>query len=236
MSESIRPTRWPTRSRARARLAATVDLPTPPLPEATAILKRTSLRISGVGGAAAAGRGGRRRRGLDVEADRDGGDARQAAQLLGRVALDLLGGRRDSVMISRRKETLPPPTGEVLDEAERHDVAREPREPDGPQDLQDFLLGQLRRGAHASSPARFYVGSRLGAQAAPRRSRSSAVSVGAVAAPSGPPAAIGSPTATTDPRRRDREAAAPLDPERSRDAERAGAAGPTAAPAAPRPT
>src|SRR5919204_1982047 len=41
MSASIRPTRWPCRCRARARLAATVDLPTPPLPEATATVWRT---------------------------------------------------------------------------------------------------------------------------------------------------------------------------------------------------
>src|SRR5262249_14875547 len=36
MSASMRPTRWPWVFRARARLAATVDLPTPPLPLATA--------------------------------------------------------------------------------------------------------------------------------------------------------------------------------------------------------
>src|SRR6516165_3622761 len=36
MSASIRPTRWPCMCSARARLAATVDLPTPPLPLATA--------------------------------------------------------------------------------------------------------------------------------------------------------------------------------------------------------
>src|SRR5258707_7462729 len=36
MSASIRPTRRPRWARARARLAATVDLPTPPLPLATA--------------------------------------------------------------------------------------------------------------------------------------------------------------------------------------------------------
>src|SRR6516162_3048942 len=37
MSASMRPTRPPCFCRARARLAATVDLPTPPLPLATAI-------------------------------------------------------------------------------------------------------------------------------------------------------------------------------------------------------
>src|SRR5437764_13377952 len=36
MSASIRPTRWPCWCSARARLVATVDLPTPPLPLATA--------------------------------------------------------------------------------------------------------------------------------------------------------------------------------------------------------
>src|SRR5262249_56892944 len=37
MSAPIRPTRWPCIRNARARLAATVDLPTPPLPLATAM-------------------------------------------------------------------------------------------------------------------------------------------------------------------------------------------------------
>src|SRR6266536_5097171 len=37
MSASVRPTRRPCMCRATARLAATVDLPTPPLPLATAI-------------------------------------------------------------------------------------------------------------------------------------------------------------------------------------------------------
>src|SRR5947199_7181302 len=36
MSASIRPTRWPCWCSARARFVATVDLPTPPLPLATA--------------------------------------------------------------------------------------------------------------------------------------------------------------------------------------------------------
>src|SRR5581483_12165028 len=41
MSASIRPTRAPRALSARARLAATVDLPTPPLPLATATTWRT---------------------------------------------------------------------------------------------------------------------------------------------------------------------------------------------------
>src|ERR1700761_6999158 len=41
MSASSRPTRAPWSAQARARFTATVDLPTPPLPEATA----TTLRI-----------------------------------------------------------------------------------------------------------------------------------------------------------------------------------------------
>ena len=42
MSASRSPTRWPSWARATARLAATVDLPTPPLPLATATTCRTS--------------------------------------------------------------------------------------------------------------------------------------------------------------------------------------------------
>ena len=42
MSESSRPTRWPSWASETARLAATVDLPTPPLPLATATTCRTS--------------------------------------------------------------------------------------------------------------------------------------------------------------------------------------------------
>src|SRR5215211_7522540 len=38
MSASMSPTRWPCICKARARLAATVDLPTPPLPLATAMM------------------------------------------------------------------------------------------------------------------------------------------------------------------------------------------------------
>src|SRR6266481_2922675 len=41
MSASSTPTERPFALRARARLAATVDLPTPPLPEATATIART---------------------------------------------------------------------------------------------------------------------------------------------------------------------------------------------------
>src|SRR5215207_7117497 len=48
MSASISPTRWPCIWRARARLAATVDLPTPPLPLATAMIWRTPSR-AGIG-------------------------------------------------------------------------------------------------------------------------------------------------------------------------------------------
>src|ERR1700710_1366503 len=47
MSESSRPTRWPSCASATARLAATVDLPTPPLPLATATTWRTSGIRSG---------------------------------------------------------------------------------------------------------------------------------------------------------------------------------------------
>src|SRR5262245_42009430 len=46
MSASIRPTRRPFFESARARFAATVDLPTPPLPLATAITCRIPGRDS----------------------------------------------------------------------------------------------------------------------------------------------------------------------------------------------
>src|SRR5262245_29688952 len=52
MSASIRPTAWPWDRRARARLAATVDLPTPPLPLATAITWRMPGRVSFAAGPA----------------------------------------------------------------------------------------------------------------------------------------------------------------------------------------
>src|SRR5215831_17096822 len=116
MSESMRPTRCPIRSRASARLAATVDLPTPPFPDATAIVWRTSLRI--VVGAAGPGRG--------------------APDLLGR-GLGLghdLQPHRDVAASDRQ----------VLDEAEGDDVAGEAGEPDRLQDLPDLFLRQLRRG------------------------------------------------------------------------------------------
>src|SRR5438270_13051830 len=46
MSASIRPTRWPCICRASARLADTVDLPTPPLPLATATRCLTAGRAT----------------------------------------------------------------------------------------------------------------------------------------------------------------------------------------------
>ena len=45
MSASSRPTRAPCAAQASARFTAIVDLPTPPLPEATAMM----LRMSGTG-------------------------------------------------------------------------------------------------------------------------------------------------------------------------------------------
>src|SRR5260370_11142943 len=55
MSASSTPTERPFALRASARLAATVDLPTPPLPEATATIARTPGASAGLP-AAAAGR------------------------------------------------------------------------------------------------------------------------------------------------------------------------------------
>ena len=49
MSQSSRPTRWPSADRAQARLTATVDLPTPPLPLTTAITRFTCSNAVGGG-------------------------------------------------------------------------------------------------------------------------------------------------------------------------------------------
>jgi len=48
-SASMMPTRLPSRDSAAARLVATVDLPTPPLPAATAMMFLTVFRRSGRG-------------------------------------------------------------------------------------------------------------------------------------------------------------------------------------------
>src|SRR2546422_11654443 len=50
MPASITPTRWPGGGRAAARLAETVDFPTPPLPEDTASTRPRCGIASGVGG------------------------------------------------------------------------------------------------------------------------------------------------------------------------------------------
>src|SRR5271157_2542148 len=49
MSASMRPTRWPRRESATARLTATVVLPTPPLPEPMATILETPGRATGEG-------------------------------------------------------------------------------------------------------------------------------------------------------------------------------------------
>src|ERR1700677_4804971 len=49
MSASMRPTRWPSRESAMARLTATVVLPTPPLPEPTATILETLGKGTGAG-------------------------------------------------------------------------------------------------------------------------------------------------------------------------------------------
>src|SRR4029453_3980528 len=105
MSESIRPTRRPRRSRARARLAATVDLPTPPLPDATAILKRTFGRIwdDAAGGGApggAAGEGGfTSSRIVTAETPGRAWSRSVASRWISSAAFG------DSVVISRRNDT-----------------------------------------------------------------------------------------------------------------------------------
>ena len=49
MSASSKPVLQPSAASAAARFTATVDLPTPPLPEATAILWRTPGMVGGFG-------------------------------------------------------------------------------------------------------------------------------------------------------------------------------------------
>src|SRR5450755_2710262 len=115
MSESMRPTLCPSLWRERARLAATVDLPTPPLPDATATLKRTSRRrAASAGGTPAAPRGGaiegactERRIVTAFTPGRDRSFS-FASRSISSAA------RGDSVVISSRKETLPPPTARSL--------------------------------------------------------------------------------------------------------------------------
>ena len=72
MSASSRPTRAPVCDSATARLTLVVLLPTPPLPEATAMTFLTR-GISGVAGALAARDGG-----VGGHLDLDFGDPRQA--------------------------------------------------------------------------------------------------------------------------------------------------------------
>src|SRR5258708_19139717 len=57
MSASIRPTRWPARASATARLAETVDLPTPPFPDDTASALPRCGMATGVGGGGTEGPG-----------------------------------------------------------------------------------------------------------------------------------------------------------------------------------
>src|ERR1700682_1996246 len=111
MSESMRPTRCPSLPSASARFAATVDFPTPPLPEATATLKRTSRnRAASAGATPAAPRGGAADGGCTairtVTAFTPGSERTFsfAPRSISSAA------RGDSVVISSRKETLPPPT------------------------------------------------------------------------------------------------------------------------------
>src|ERR1700674_3280392 len=115
MSESMRPTRCPSLPSASARFAATVDFPTPPLPEATATLKRTSRnRAASAGATPAAPRGGAADGGCTairtVTAFTPGSERSFsfASRSISSAA------RGDSVVISRRKETFPPPTARSL--------------------------------------------------------------------------------------------------------------------------
>src|SRR5918912_218842 len=99
MSASSTPTRRPSAWSPSARLAAVVDLPTPPLPDATAMMALTpgTPATRGVAACGVAGRGrpghrGRRRppgarRTVRRERDHDGFDAGQLLHdLFGRLA------------------------------------------------------------------------------------------------------------------------------------------------------
>ena len=68
MSASSKPVLWPWRASATARLTATVDLPTPPLPDATATIAFTSRQQQRRPAAAGHDRARRRRRGAAAAA------------------------------------------------------------------------------------------------------------------------------------------------------------------------
>src|SRR6476660_7643873 len=109
------PTRWPRRERASARFAATVLFPTPPFPDATATLKRTSgSSAASGGGTPTAPRGGigagSRTSSWIVTAWTPGSERRRsvASRRISSAA------RGDDVCISSRNEPLPPPTWRSL--------------------------------------------------------------------------------------------------------------------------
>src|ERR1700693_1191247 len=86
-----------------------------------------------------------------MQADSHGIDAREPAQFLGRVSLYLLGRSRRFGDDFEAERDVPTPDRQVLHEAERHDVPRQPGEPARLQDLEDFFFRQSRRRRHAAS-------------------------------------------------------------------------------------
>ena len=120
MSASSRPTRAPVWASATARLTLVVLLPTPPLPEATATTFLTLRQERGAAALAARGRGVRGHLDLDV------GHPRQAATAWRAWARRWSLTGQAGVVRLTSKATAPDGLDlEVLDEAERDDVAME---------------------------------------------------------------------------------------------------------------
>ena len=89
-SASSKPTRrFSARAVAHARFTAVVDLPTPPLPDATAMIRWTPRRLSGTGGClnppGGGGVPGPGTLGADANALRAANDARRLADTISRV-------------------------------------------------------------------------------------------------------------------------------------------------------
>ena len=89
-SASSKPTRrFSARAVAHARFTAVVDLPTPPLPDATAMIRWTPRRLSGTGGClnppGGGGVPGPGTLGADANALRAANDARRLADTISRA-------------------------------------------------------------------------------------------------------------------------------------------------------
>ena len=192
----------PARASASARFAATVDLPDAPLARGDRDLEphlRQDARRRAAGRRRAPRGGGGR--GLStsrriVTACTPG----SAPKLLGRVALDLLGRSRRRGRDLQPEGDVAAADREVLDETEGDDVAGEAREPDGFQDLEDLLFGQLSRWRSSILRVRILChGAPAPRRAAPRsRSRSCSRHARRARGVERPATSIGSPDREDD--------------------------------------